>query len=159
MTPHDTRTSRDDEAYRAFDFWIGDWTVTENGASAGTNRIVAELDGAVLSETWSGTSGVRGRSLSFYDRHRRRWHQTWIDSDGGVLHLDGGPVGRAMRLEGEGTEPGTLLPVEERITWTPNADGTVRQHWERKALGMQDWTTVFDGLYRRSADRAAPARD
>ena len=37
----------------------------------------------------------------------------------------------------------------ERITWTPNADGTVRQHWEQSTDGGKTWTTAFDGLYRR----------
>jgi hypothetical protein len=148
----------DEDERRAFDFWVGDWTVTENGEIAGTNRIVAELDGLVLSESWSGTSGVRGRSLSFFDRRKRHWHQTWIASDGSVLELDGGRIGIGMQLQGEGIDPATGARVDERITWTPNPDGTVRQHWQRRADAAHGWTTVFDGLYRRIAnDREAPS--
>lgn len=36
-------------------------------------------------------------------------------------------------------------PRTERITWTPNADGTVRQHWEQSTDGGKTWTTAFDG--------------
>ncbi len=32
------------------------------------------------------------------------------------------------------------------ITWTPNADGSVRQHWETSEDG-KTWKTAFDGLY------------
>ena len=36
----------------------------------------------------------------------------------------------------------------ERITWTPNADGSVRQHWETSTDDGKTWKTSFDGLYR-----------
>ena len=39
----------------------------------------------------------------------------------------------------------------ERITWTSNPDGTVRQHWEQSTDGGKTWTTAFDGLYRKKA--------
>ena len=42
-------------------------------------------------------------------------------------------------------------PYVNRISWTPNEDGTVRQHWETRT-GDADWTTLFDGLYTRKAD-------
>jgi hypothetical protein len=50
-----------------------------------------------------------------------------------------------MVLEGQTT--GTDGQVtKHRITWTPNPDGTVRQHWESTdAKGA--WSTAFDGLY------------
>ena len=38
--------------------------------------------------------------------------------------------------------------VQNRITWTPNADGSVRQHWEASTDG-ETWTTAFDGRYVR----------
>jgi hypothetical protein len=53
-----------------------------------------------------------------------------------------------MVLTGETVRPGGVQQME-RITWTPNADGTVRQHWEQSADGGKTWETAFDGLYRR----------
>jgi len=35
-----------------------------------------------------------------------------------------------------------------RITWSPNADGTVRQHWEVSKDRGTSWQTAFDGLYK-----------
>jgi hypothetical protein len=37
----------------------------------------------------------------------------------------------------------------ERITWTPNADGTIRQLWQSSRDRGMRWSIVFDGLYRR----------
>ena len=38
---------------------------------------------------WSGRGGITGRSLNSWDRDTRRWHQHWVDSQGGLLRLEG----------------------------------------------------------------------
>ena len=35
----------------------------------------------------------------------------------------------------------------QRITWSKNADGTVRQLWESSTDGGTTWTVAFDGTY------------
>lgn len=132
--------------HRRFDFWVGEWRVTQGGRPAGENTIRPILNGCALEEAWRGTSGVEGRSLTFYDRRRRRWHQTWIDADGDPLQLDGAWRDGAMRLEGGGADDAG--PLRHRITWTPEPGGGVRQHWETSRDGTQ-WRTVFDGRYTR----------
>ena len=42
-------------------------------------------------------------------------------------------------------------PVTDRITFTPRPDGSVRQWWQASRDGGATWTTVFDGIYRRSS--------
>ena len=65
-----------------------------------------------------------------------------------MLELAGGLVDGKMVLSGERKlRDGRTLT--NRITWTPNADGSVRQHWEQSFDGGKVWTTVFDGTYRR----------
>ena len=142
------RPTCDATEHRQFDFWLGDWTVTEGGQPAGRNEIRADLSGCALFESWTSVNRSRGRSVSFYDRARRHWHQTWIDDRGGALELDGAWTGGRMVLSQESGEP-TARTVN-RITWTPNADGSVRQHWEVRKSGAAAWETVFDGLYRRA---------
>ncbi|MEO8385623.1 MAG: hypothetical protein ABI583_10295, partial [Betaproteobacteria bacterium] len=45
-------------AYRQFDFWIGDWDVTNPaGKLVGTNLIKPILGGCVLHENWFATGG------------------------------------------------------------------------------------------------------
>jgi len=138
----------EDAEYRQFDFWVGAWDVTANGQPAGTNRIDKVHGGCALAEHWlSASSQFSGSSLNIYDRAGKRWHQTWVDTTGTLLLLDGGLVDGRMVLSG--TLPGPAgEPVINRITWTPNADGSVRQHWETSP-DSETWTTVFDGLYVR----------
>mgnify|MGYP000920413761 FL=1 len=79
------------------------------------------------------------------------WHQIWTDSSGGLLQMTGGIEGGAMRMQTtEPTSWGDDTPGLQRITWTPNPDGSVRQHGERSADGGKTWTTNFDLTYRRT---------
>ena len=132
-----------------FDFWTGEWEVVgPQGRLLGTSSITPLFGTGALAEHWRGAEGFEGRSLNAYDRATGRWHQTWLDSTGDLLQLDGGLVDGAMVLRGEapGEDPDVLQP--QRITWRPEPDG-VRQHWETTADGGNVWTTVFDGHYRR----------
>jgi hypothetical protein len=135
---------------RQFDFWLGDWNVTDraSGKPVGTNRITSELKGCVLEEHWNGAGGEHGNSFNHYDAARKVWHQTWVDDHGGILYLDGGLRDGAMVLSGRRrTRAGKT--VVDRITFSRAADGSVRQHWEISPDGGPTWTTSFDGIYRK----------
>lgn len=140
----------DTAEHRQFDFWIGTWNVTSTrGEQLGTNRIERILGGCVLYESWTGATGSRGHSFSTFDPGDNRWHQTWVDNGGTMLMLAGGLINGEMVFEGERRLRDGTRQLE-RITWTPNADGTIRQHWQASPNAGMRWTTVFDGLYRRS---------
>lgn len=136
--------------YHQFDFWIGDWNVTEGERQAGTNSIHPVHGGCALQENWQGTEpgGISGSSFNIYDRATGRWHQTWVDASGTLLQLDGGVADGSMVLSGArpARDGGTVL---HRIRWTPNEDGTVRQLWEASRDGGGRWDVLFDGLYER----------
>lgn len=135
--------------FRQFDFWLGDWTVhLPDGRLAGTNLITREFKGCVLHEHWAGHGGSNGESFNIYDAARESWHQTWVDDGGTLLTLEGGLVGTSMVLSGEKTGAGGARTIE-RITWTPDSDGRVRQLWESSPDGGKTWTVQFDGLYTR----------
>jgi hypothetical protein len=137
--------------HRQFDFWLGEWDVTANGKTAGKNRITAILGGCVLMEEWASANGkYAGKSFNRYDTSTGKWEQYWVDTGGGVLRLSGGYSDGKMVLNGEtNTEQGATL---ERITWHNNADGTVRQVWEKSKDNGDTWKAVFDGLYVKKAE-------
>lgn len=134
--------------HRQFDFWLGDWEVrTPDGKLAGTNRIEREYGGCVLHERYTTGGSYSGESLNVYDAGRRVWHQTWVDTSGTLLLLEGGLRDGSMVLEGR-TVGADAQTTKHRITWTPSPDGTVRQFWESTdAQGR--WIPAFDGLYKR----------
>jgi hypothetical protein len=134
--------------HRQFDFWIGDWQVHKNdGVFAGFNRITSEYRGCVIHERYGTGRGYSGESLNVYDAARKVWHQSWVDDTGLLLTLEGRWNGKSMVLEG--LAPGSDgAMAKQRITWTPNADGSVRQLWETAdAKGV--WSVAFDGRYTK----------
>ena len=132
--------------YRQFDFWVGEWVVKgPAGKVAGINRIEKEYGGCVLHERYVTGRGYSGESLNTYDAARKVWHQTWVDDSGTLLAIEGGIRDGSMVMEGQ-TTGGDGKVTKHRITWTPNADGSVRQHWE-STNDKGEWTTVFDGHY------------
>jgi len=136
--------------HRRFDFWIGDWDVKNaSGEIVGRNRISAIQDACALQEQWEGRGGSRGTSLNVYDATRKVWHQTWVDNQGGLLVLEGRWREGAMRLQGRTRNSDTGRTELQRITWTPQPDGRVRQLWESSEEGGATWKVVFDGWYAK----------
>ncbi len=121
---------------------------TPDGKLAGTNRITGILGGCGLQENWTGAGGTTGTSLNTYDAGRGLWHQTWIDSSGSVLLLEGTYRDGRMVLSGV-SRPARGASTHDRITWEPLAGGDVRQIWEQSSDGGTSWTVVFDGRYTR----------
>jgi len=141
-------TPCDDSQHRAFDFWIGEWQVkTPDGKVAGVNRIEREYGGCVLHERYDTGRGYSGESLNIYDAGRKVWHQTWVDTSGTLLVLEGGIREGKMVLEGQ-TVAADNQVTKHRISWTPNQDGSVRQLWE-STDAKGGWVTAFDGRYTR----------
>ncbi len=141
------------EKAKQFHFWVGDWEVLNpKGQLAGTNRIVLMEGNCVIQEKWIATQGgYTGTSYNFYNTTTGKWQQLWIDNQGGNLQLEGAWNGSAMVLQGKPAKNRQGQTQVDRITWTPNADGTVRQLWEVSVNEEKTWTIAFDGLYRKKA--------
>lgn len=140
-----------DPEYRQFDFWVGDWEVYDanTGQKAGTNRIDSILGGCALQEHWESANST-GESYNTWVAREKKWHQTWVDSTGGFLSLDGGLDGGRMVLSGThvGRDGAEVL---HEISWELLEDGSVKQHWRASRDGGKAWQDVFAGIYRKRA--------
>lgn len=147
QTPGNVATPRcSSSEYRQFDFWLGEWDVTQGGKTAGRNSVHSILGGCAISEDWSGTGGFKGVSVNFYNAESKRWHQTWIDSQGESLALEGNLEAGSMVLQSDGTAS------RHKISWTLLPDKTVRQLWQVRDAPAADWKTLFDGRYSPRAN-------
>jgi hypothetical protein len=135
-------------AYRAFDFWLGEWEVTTPAREGWTasSSITVSNDGCSIDELYRAPSGLGGKSITFYDAARNLWHQTWMDNRGSALYLDGNLEGGVMVLSDD----------TSRVSWSLLADGQVRQHWESTTDKGKTWVTAFDGYYGRKPGSGAP---
>jgi tetratricopeptide (TPR) repeat protein len=136
-----------DKTFRQFDFWIGDWRVVDgSGAFQGTNKIEKLENGCLLVEKWSSANGSTGTSMNFYDAAAGQWVQLWVSP---TIQIDirGGLEGQSMILTGNIHYLQSEQDFVFRGTWTPQAEGVVRQHFEQSADRGGTWTTWFDGYY------------
>jgi hypothetical protein len=139
------------EKYKEFDFWVGSWNVyTMDGKLAGLNTVEKEQGNCVLRESWvSSQSKMTGTSLNFFDAKQGKWRQTWIDNQGTVLELAGSLQQGKMVLVSDLATNDNGDNVLNKITWTPNDDGTVIQRWETSTNYGETWKIVFEGVYKK----------
>ncbi len=148
-TPPPAPANCEGDAYRAFDFWVGDWIVTDPaGTEQGSNTITSEENGCLLVERWTSATGSTGQSYNYYNPERGTWRQVWV-SAGGVIDYEGGLTETgSMKLVGEiVNRNGTSAPFTGE--WTPNEDGTVTQHFEQQDTETGEWSVWFTGIYTR----------
>jgi hypothetical protein len=132
---------------RQLDFWLGEWTVSNpQGQVAGENVITMDLEGCVVRESWTDGYGGRGTSVNFWDTTTSAWHQIWTSDNGTVTHYRGEWRDGAMRFLTVGLGGGPA--AHQRMTFTPNPDGSVRQLIEMSEDGS-NWNVGFDGVYRK----------
>lgn len=139
------------EATHDFDFWLGRWEVRmTDGTLAGTNTITKRDGGCSIEERWEGSGGASGTSHSFYLPSRGEWRQVWTGSGGTFFDITGKAAANgAIHMEGQLEYADTHQVVAFRGTWTPGADGRVRQRLEEFDLVGKTWIVWFDGFYRR----------
>jgi hypothetical protein len=141
-------------SHQEFDYWVGEWVVYDtSGTVVGSNSITKVQAGCALQENWVGGSGFTGTSLNYYDAKTDKWNQVWIDQSGSVLNLSGKyNNGQMILVSEEAYSEKQELWYQNRIIWTKNDDGTVRQLWESTTDKGKTWNTVFDGLYKRRSE-------
>ena len=65
-----------------------------------------------------------------------------------MLRLVRGLEEGTLRMRGETRGPRGGI-AQQRLAFTPNPDGTVRQLWKMSSDGGATWTVLLDGLYTR----------
>lgn len=113
--------------YRQFDFWHGSWSANPNRSD-----VLSLLGGCITEENWM--AQLDGTSFNMYDRRTGLWTQVW--RGGGTLVIQGGLTSGGMVLQGK------VGASFQRVTWTLNPNGSVRQRAEQSPDG-----STWSGLY------------
>ena len=138
-----------DERHHAFDFWIGEWTVTVAGAFVGTNSIRPILGHCTLLEQWESAAGTFGKSYNYYDPGRDHWRQIWISDNGSFIEFTGEARDGGIFHTAETVNPADGAVTKHKFEFTQIGNGVVRQYWETSTDGGETWTSIWDAEYRR----------
>jgi hypothetical protein len=134
---------------------VGKWEVHPSGADKiiAHSLIEKKYSGCAVRENWMPlgheVSGGGG-SLSIYDPRLKEWRQTWMDSAGSRVQLDGGFVDGIMSITG--VWPNFAGPGQDalvRMKYQKQPDGQVRQWADASNDGGKTWKPAFDFVYRR----------
>jgi hypothetical protein len=140
-----------EDAARAFDFWVGEWDVKwyaqDSSVVKGSNRIEKILDGKVLQEHFEDPNvGFKGTSISVYNPQKQSWYQSWADNQGGYFHfkgiIDGGQRIFTMTEPGRGGAIYRMVFSDitpQSLTWT----------WEATQDEGKTWNTAWQIFYSR----------
>ncbi|MFL5296265.1 MAG: hypothetical protein ACJ798_07775 [Phenylobacterium sp.] len=141
-----------DAAHHAFDFWIGRWDVfRRDGKPAGQSVIEGIYAGCTIRENWS-EPGYSGGSLNTYDAATGKWRQTWTDSANTWREFVGGVEdGKMVLVARRALKADPSKTLLERMIFTPNPDGSVRQYSDQSTDDGKTWTIRYDYTYRRAA--------
>ena len=116
----------------------------------GTSHTKVLQQGCIIEENRA-TPVQTGQSFNFYNPVTKKWHQSYMDSNGGNYMMDGEYRDGALRCEGYIYSPQGRTPVH--MTFFNLAPGKLRQTSETSADEGKTWTTTWDSIYiRRKAD-------
>ena len=76
-----------------------------------------------------------------------QWRQLWAAGSYSIDYTGGLNETASMVLKGKINYYKTGKSQAFRGTWTPNADGSVRQFFEQQDPESKVWSVWFDGLY------------
>jgi tetratricopeptide (TPR) repeat protein len=135
-----------DAGYRQFDFWIGGWDVYVQDRKVGTSDTKVLQQGCIIEENWA-TPFQTAQSFNFYNPVTKKWHQSYMDSNGGNYMMDGEYKDGALRFEGFIYSPQGQTPVH--MTFYNLGPDKMRQTSETSSDGGKTWVQGWDGLYIR----------
>jgi tetratricopeptide (TPR) repeat protein len=142
-----------DERHRSFDFWIGEWTVMQNGQFAGTSSVQPTLGHCTIFEQWESASGTFGKSFNYYDPAHDHWRQIWIGDSGSFIEFTGEARDGGIFYTAETIDPADRSVTLHKFEFTQLEDGIVRQYWETSTDDGATWQSIWDGRYeRKTAD-------
>jgi hypothetical protein len=134
---------------RQFDFWIGDWELTWNDTSKGSNTITLEMNNLVVYEHFKDpANNYLGWSWSVYDTLSKKWKQTWVDNQGAYFDFIGQMQDDKMILERSFTsKKGTL--IKQRMIFYNITKNDLDWNWENSTDGGANWKLNWKIHYKR----------
>ncbi len=138
-----------------FAFWLGKWKCNgtlylgkppKEVTTPGENEVTTDMDGFVIHEHFR-SGPTRGESWSSYNPSQKKWHQTWVDNQGGYLALTGEFKNGKMVLNRPASpkNPATYF----HMVYSKITKDSFDWDWEQTQDGGKTWTPSWHLHYTR----------
>lgn len=136
--------------HRELDFWLGNWSVSANGASVGKSKVELALDQCLIVENWEGAKHHSGEKIFAYSPEDHGWYGMFADNEGRMHVFTEGKV-MAGVAEFQGTSRGPNgETVLNRMKLARSGADKVEETWEKSSDHGASWNVVYRGVYSRS---------
>lgn len=150
-------TSAQSNPENSFNFWVGTWDLTWQGAGGktekGRNTITKVLDDKVIQENFEALEGAQkgylGMSISVYNPNTKTWHQTWMDNQGGNIHFTGEIDGDRKIFKTAPQERNGQQIISRMVFYDITKDA-FNWDWESTTDGGKTWNLNWRIKYTRA---------
>lgn len=135
-----------------FDFWLGDWELTWNDTSHGTNHVLKIMDGCTVNENfYDPAMKYSGSSWSVYNPQLKVWEQTWVDNQGGYIALTGSFENGMMTLTARPRKLPNGKEIVSRMVFYNISHDTFDWRWESTKDAGASWQPNWLIHYKRKS--------
>jgi hypothetical protein len=136
---------------RQLDFWLGNWTMANAGASGGsTSKVYLSLDKCVFVEHWESGKGHVTEKTFAYSPDDKNWYGMFADNEGRAhVFADGKVTSGSAEFHGQSRGPNgeTVLNRLRVVKVSPNK---LEETWEKSTDSGANWTMVYRAEYTRA---------
>ncbi len=135
--------------YRQFDYWLGNWSVSNGGANTGTSKVELSLDQCLIVESWAGARNHVGKKIFAYSPEDHRWYGMFADNEGRVhVFSEGKVMAGSAEFQGPSRGPNGETVLNRMKIVRTGAD-RVEETWEKSSDSGVSWKEVYRGEYSR----------
>ena len=135
--------------HRRLDFWLGNWSVSNNGAGVGKSKVENALDQCLIVENWEGARNHSGENIFAYSPEDHRWYGMFADNEGRIHVFTEGKVSAGV-AEFQGTSRSSNgEAVLNRMKIARSGVDKVEETWEKSSDNGANWSVVYHGEYSR----------
>lgn len=149
--------------HRQMDFWVGEWTLALRARTSidsndwtdanGTNRITSTLHDCVIEERFEADGpgpAWAGHSVSQLVASDGKWHQTWVDDQGGYITLVGTKEGADIVLVAPPRIIASGATQQMRMVYTDIKPDSLTWRWEGTRDAGKTWQPTLVIAYTRA---------
>ena len=142
-----------DPETRQLDYWVGNWSTTNPGASSSSaagSKVSLSLDKCVFVEHWDSGKGHVAEKTFAYSPDDKNWYGMFVDNEGRAhVFTQGKVTSGTAEFDGPSRGPNGEA-VLNRLKVVRQGANKVEESWEKSMDNGASWKLVYRAEYTRA---------